>query len=123
MPIHLLGGPGGSEAPFSRAFFNTMLGDLIERIGKDRLYKLTLYLVDGSTLDVCKIEELSDQYMTVRAFQGEDQSCELTVNVIPYGTIYRLQLSPKEEEDNGRVGFHWAPSALKAQKTSKKSVR
>jgi hypothetical protein len=125
MPIYLLGGAGGNEPPFSRSFFNTTLGDIIERSGKDRSYKLTLYLVDGSTLDVCKIEELADQHMSVRAFQGEDDTCELSLNIIPYGTIYRLQLSPKEEEEgNGRVGFHWAPAKEKtAPKISRKTSR
>lgn len=117
MPIYLLGG-GGNEPPFSRTFFNTTLGDVIERYGKDRSYKLTLFLVDGTTLDVCEIGELAEQYMSVRAFHGEDDSCELAMNIIPYGTIYRLQLSPREEDENGRVGFHW--QTAKAAKPAKK---
>jgi hypothetical protein len=37
------------------------------------------------TLDVCKIEELSDQYLSVRAYQGQTDSCEVSVQLIPYG--------------------------------------
>jgi hypothetical protein len=118
MPIYLLGG-GGNEPPFNRTFFNTTLGDILERHGKDRTYKLTLFLVDGLTLEVCEIADLSDHYMSVRAFQSDDDRCETAVNVIPYGTIYRIQLSPKEE-DNGRMGFHWAAGQPKGARPGRK---
>jgi hypothetical protein len=108
MPIHLLGGGGGNEPPFNRAFFNTKLADMIARNG-EREHRLTLYLVDGSTLEVCEILELSDQYMSLKAFNPTEDTCELAVTVIPYGVIYRMELSPKEVGAE-RVGFHFKPA-------------
>jgi hypothetical protein len=122
MPIYMLGG-GQGEPPFNRSFFNTTLGDIIERSGKDRSYKLTMFLVDGTQHEVCQIEELYDQYMTVRAFNEADSACELTVNIIPYGLIYRLELSPKEDEPNGRMGFHWTSTAQKTPKPARKTSK
>lgn len=119
MPIYMLGG-GQGDPPFNRAFFNTTLGDIIERSGKERTYKLTMFLVDGTHHEVCQIEELFDQYMTVRAFSDDDSSCELKVNIIPYGLIYRLELSPKDDESNGRMGFHWTSGGQKTSKSLKK---
>jgi hypothetical protein len=64
------GGRGGSggwvawllrAAPFSRTFFNVTLGDMLEKDGKEKDHKLTLFLTDGTTLDVCSIDELADQ--------------------------------------------------------------
>ncbi len=109
MAVQLIGG-GGVDAPFNRTFFNVTLGDLVEPT-KEQAHKLTLYLVDGTTLDVCRIEEMSDTYLALRAYQGSTASCETSLHLIPYGTIYRLEIAQHATDpDNTRVGFSWAGS-------------
>lgn len=116
MAVQLIGG-GGGDAPFNRTFFNVTLGDLVQPT-KDRAQKLTLYLVDGATLDVCRIEELTDAYLVLRAYQGSAEICETSVHLIPYGSIYRLEISQHAGDDDAdRVGFSW--SSPKRPRTSK----
>ena len=115
MAVQLIGGAPG-DAPFNRTFFNVTLGEMVEQNGKEKPVKLTLFLSDGTTLDVCMIDELSDDYLAVRAYQGESDSCELGLQLIPYGLIYRIEISPKTEE-NSRVGFQWKPVARKGSTT------
>ena len=55
------------------------------------------------------IEQLSDAYLSARAYQGEGESCELSLQLIPYGLIYRIEIAPKNEGSD-RVGFHWKPA-------------
>src|SRR5258706_5158596 len=105
MVIQLIGSTSG-DIPFNRTFFNVTLGEMISQNGKEKPVKLTLFLSDGTTLDVCVIDELGDQYLSARAYQGESENCELSVQLIPYGLIYRIEIAPKTE-DNGRVGFHY----------------
>lgn len=112
MAIQLIGG-GGGDVPFNRTFFNVTLGEMIEQNGKEKPVKLTLYLSDGTTLDVCMIDELTDSYLAARAYQGQTDSCEVTVQLIPYGLIYRIEIAPKSEESS-RVGFHFKPVGRKA---------
>jgi hypothetical protein len=107
MAVQLIGGVSG-DVPFNRTFFNVTLGEMVEQSGKDKPVKLTLFLSDGTTLDVCMIEELSDGYLAVRAYQGESDTCELSLQLIPYGLIYRIEISPKSE-GSSRVGFEWKP--------------
>ena len=111
MTIQLIGS-NSSDVPFNRTFFNVTLGEMIDHNGKEKPVKLTLFLSDGSTLDVCVIDELSDQYLAVRAYQGQSDSCELGVQLIPYGLIYRIEIAPKSEESS-RVGFQWKPQGRK----------
>jgi hypothetical protein len=118
MAIQLIGGSSG-DIPFNRTFFNVALGEMIDQNGKEKPVKLTLFLSDGSTLDVCMIDELSEQYLAVRAYQGQSDSCELSVQLIPYGLIYRIEIAPKAEESS-RVGFQWKPSGRKGL-TSRRS--
>ncbi len=108
MSIQLIGS-SSSDVPFNRTFFNVTLGEMIEQNGKEKPVKLTLFLSDGSTLDVCMIDELSDQYLAVRAYQGQSDSCEINVQLIPYGLIYRIEIAPKSQESS-RVGFQWKPT-------------
>lgn len=111
MAITLIGGMG--DVPFNRTFFNVTLGELVDQNGKEKPVKLTLYLSDGTTLDVCMIEHLSDQYLSVRAYRGEGdgdgEGCDLATQLIPYGLIYRIEIAPKDVEST-RVGFQWKPS-------------
>src|SRR6185295_15984982 len=107
MAITLIGGPG--DVPFNRTFFNVTLGEKVDEGNKEKPVKLTLFLSDGTTLDVCNIEELSDQYLSVRAYQGASDSCEVSVQLIPYGLIYRIEIAPKAQESS-RVGFQWKSS-------------
>lgn len=103
----ILIGPGMPQGPvFDRAFFNTTLGSLVDRASGRETPRLTLYLSDGTTLDVCQIEEMTDQYVAVRATRSSDGSCSLVTSVIPYFLIYRIDISPKGETDE-RLGFHW----------------
>src|SRR6185295_9730997 len=118
MAIQLIGGSSG-DVPFNRTFFNVTLGELVDQNGKDKPVKLTLYLSDGTTLDVCMIDELSDAYLAARAYQGHSDSCEVSVQLIPYGLIYRIEIAPKGTEGD-RVGFQWKPVARKVA-TSKRS--
>jgi hypothetical protein len=113
MAIQLIGGTSG-DVPFNRTFFNVTLGEMVAQNGKEKPVKLTLFLSDGSTLDVCMIDQLSDQYLAVRAYQGQTDSCELSVQLIPYGLIYRIEIAPKSEESS-RVGFQWKPTGRKGQ--------
>jgi hypothetical protein len=107
MPVQLIGGSVG-DAPFNRTFFNVTLGDLVEP-AKGQAQKLTLYLVDGTTLDVCRIEEMTDTYLALRVYQGSTDTCETTLHLIPYATIYRLEISQHAPDRAGtRVGFSWS---------------
>jgi hypothetical protein len=103
MPIHLIGTTAG-DAPFNRVFFNTTLGEII---GNGESRKVTLFLVDGVTLDVVSVESLNDQYATVKAHNANKEPSETSLLLIPYGTIYRVEISgPENDED--RVGFHFS---------------
>jgi hypothetical protein len=115
MAVELIGGSSG-DVPFNRTFFNATLGELVDHNGKDKPVKLTLYLSDGTTLDVCVIDELSDSYLAVRAYQGQSDSCDVSVQLIPYGLIYRIEIAPKTDE-GGRVGFQWKAAGRKGSTT------
>ena len=115
MSIQLIGGTAG-DVPFNRTFFNVTLGDMVNQNGKEKAVKLTLYLSDGATLDVCSIDELTDAYVAARAYQANTDSCEMTVQLIPYGLIYRIEISPKVE-NNDRVGFHFKTIIRKSATT------
>jgi hypothetical protein len=106
MAVQLIGG-GAGDVPFNRTFFNVTLADLVEPI-KGQAQKLTLYLVDGTTMDVCRIEEMADSYLALRAYRGGTDACDTTLHLIPYGTIYRIEISQHVSEDDGsRLGFSW----------------
>ncbi|HVR84778.1 MAG TPA: hypothetical protein VMU54_10740 [Planctomycetota bacterium] len=106
MPVQLIGGSAG-DAPFNRTFFNVALADLVEPT-KDQAQKLTLYLVDGSTMDVCRIEEMADAYLALRAYRSGTEACDTTLHLIPYGTIYRIEISRHgTDDDASRLGFSW----------------
>src|SRR5688572_14199664 len=105
MGIFTIGG-GAGDPPFNRTFFNVTLGDVIERIGKKGENRLTLYLTDGSTLDVCGIDELTEQYVALRSYANGEDACSVSVQLIPYALIYRVEITPRGEDAN-RVGFHW----------------
>lgn len=112
MAIHLIGQRPGQGPTFDRSFFRSTFDTLVERLGKDQATRLTLFLLDGSTLQVCQIDELADEFMVVRGYTGDEERCEVAVNLIPYGLIYRIELAPKEGQD-GRVGFRWAQPPAK----------
>ena len=120
MAIYTLGGSGG-DAPFNRTFFNVTLGSVLERIGKATEQKLTLFLTDGTNLDVCQIDELTDAYVSLRGYARDGEGCELSVQLIPYVLIYRIELTPRIDDHN-RVGFHWSPPTKKGA-TSRRSAR
>ena len=119
MSIFSIGG-GAGEPPFNRTFFNVTLGDVIERVGKSRENRLTLFLTDGSTLDVCGIDELTEQYVALRNYANGEDACAVSVQLIPYALIYRVEITPRGA-DNNKVGFHWTPPARRA--TSRRSPR
>ena len=112
MAIQLIGGSNG-DIPFNRTFFNVTLGEMIDESGKAKPVRLTVFLSDGTTLDVCTIDELSDSYLALKAYQGDTQNCDASVHLIPYGLIYRIEVSPKDEESS-RVGFHFKPPLRKS---------
>ena len=104
MAVQLIGGSGG-DVPFNRTFFNVTLADLVEP-KKEQAQKLTLYLVDGTTLDVCRIEDMADTYLALRAYGPGTDACDTTLHLIPYGTIYRLEIS-EHASSADRMGFSW----------------
>jgi len=112
MGVYMVGS-GSAQSPFNRTFFNVTLGDILQRAPKNKSTRLLLFLADGTTLDVCAIDELADDYLAVRAYRAEEAACDLTINLIPYTLIYRIELAPKESESNNRMGFRWAPPAAR----------
>jgi hypothetical protein len=86
-----------------------------EREGK--AVKLTLYLSDGTTLDVCSIDELTDGYVAARAYQKGNDTCDVSVQLIPYGLIYRIEISPKVDNTD-RVGFHFKTVSRRSATTA-----
>jgi hypothetical protein len=118
MPIHFVGNPG--SVPFDRVFFSAVIGELVEKAGKDRPHRLTLFLSDGVTMDVCKIEEIEDQYLVLRCSRTGVETCDLGLEVVPYGLIYRISLAPQENTDE-RVGFRWTP--VEEKRVTKRRVR
>jgi hypothetical protein len=98
---------GGGDTPFGRTFFNVSLPEMMDQAGKEKDHRLTLYLGDGTQLEVCAIEELSDNYLVVRGYRAGGDACDLMLDLIPYGLIYRIEIAPKSEA-NARLGFHWA---------------
>lgn len=120
MSIYMIGEESRQGPPFARTFFETKLGEIIKQNGKSDGYKLTLFLTDGTTLDVCQIDEHSDQYMVVRAYQEENDACDMVAHLIPYGLIYKLQLTPKTAKEQ-QVGFRWVSSSERAARPPRKS--
>jgi hypothetical protein len=110
MGVYMVGS-GGAQAPFNRTFFNVTLGDILQRAPKEKNTKLLLFLADGSTLDVCAIDELADDYLALRAYRAEEAACDITINLVPYTLIYRIEIAPKEDENSTRLGFRWSPPA------------
>lgn len=109
MTVHLIG--GSTPVPFSRAFFNVTLGDILESNGREQ-HKLTLFLTDGTTLEVCQIEALEDDYIAVRAYQRDMSACDTALNLIPYSLIYRIEIAPRDAAA-ARMGFNWAKPTRK----------
>ena len=106
MAVQLIGGSAG-DVPFNRTFFNVALADLVEPT-KGQAQKLTLYLVDGTTMDVCRIEEMADHYLALRAYRAGTDACDTTLHLIPYGTIYRIEIAQHgADDDASRLGFSW----------------
>lgn len=120
MGIYMVGSGAGGEGAFNRSFFSAALGNVIENNLKDGKYKLTLSLADGSTINVCSIDEMGDQYMTLHTFTGDGDECSMSITFIPYNLIYRIELTPKGAEENERVGFRW--SKPQGETTTKKKT-
>jgi hypothetical protein len=110
--------------PFNRTFFNVTLGGILEREGKQRVSRLTLYLLDGSLLEVATLEDLSDLHMVVRAYPRDREGDPKTRHLIPYATIYRIEIAAHPDPEDRRLGFRWSPVLRKGQghrKTSGKT--
>lgn len=102
MAIPMIGEPGRST--FNRSFFNIRLDQLIKTAGgTEETIRITMFLSDGLRLGLCHIEELSDDYMVVRGHQDEP-GCDLSLHVIPYGLIYRLEIDPAGSHEP-KMGF------------------
>jgi len=110
MTLWMLGG-GNWQPPFNRTFFNVSLAELLDRGGKDRASRLTLYLVDGSQLDVRTIDSLSDQFLTVRAALRDEGESELGLHVLPYSSIYRIEVARATDGESRKLGFRWSSFA------------
>lgn len=114
MAVYTIGG-AIPNAPFNRTFFNVTLGDLLDPAGGEA--RLTLFLIDGATLEVCEIHGLYDQYVSVRAARAGNDACDLRLHLIPYNVIYRVEIAPREAAEDARVGFHWNPAGTDGKKT------
>ena len=121
MAIHMFGGGSSPQGPFNRTFFNVTLGDVLERASHEKGTKLLLFLGDGTTLDVCAIDEITEDYLCVRAYRDEEDTCDLSVNLIPYTLIYRIELAPKSLDTANRVGFRWTPPSRRSGTSVRKS--
>jgi len=119
MPVYMVGS-GGAQSPFNRTFFNVTLGDLLQRPGAKKPEAAPLPR-DGTTLDVCSIDDLADDYITARTYRANEETCDLSVNLIPYSLIYRIELTPKDAENSTRLGFHWTPTSRRATTIRKPS--
>ena len=60
---------------------------------------------------MCAIDELTDDYLSVRAYAAQEDACELSINLIPYTLIYRIMIGPKESQNSQRMGFRCSPPA------------
>ena len=118
MTIHFVGESASAAPPFDSLFFKSAFDQIVERAGKTAT-RMTLFLSDGTTFDVCQIEELADAYMIIRGYRGGTDACELAINVIPYGLIYRLELGPKGQ-DGTRVGFSHTPTTVRRRDATKR---
>ena len=122
MTLWMMGG-GGWQPPFNRTFFNVALGEILQRAGKDKGNRLTLYLVDGSQLDIRTIEELSDAFVVVRASLHHEEEAELQLHVLPYSSIYRLEVAGAPDGESRRLGFRWTPMTGRAREARKIHTR
>lgn len=113
MTIHFIGETSAAAPPFDSLFFKSAFEPIVERAGKGA-DKLTLFLSDGTTFDVCELVELGDAYMVVRGYHGDSDACDLALTILPYGLIYRLELGPKGTSST-RVGFRWTPTPAKGK--------
>ncbi len=123
MPIYLIGEGERSGPPFNREFFQEALNQIVPP-NPTGGYQLKLFLIDGSTLNVCHFSGFSNQLFSVSCFPDEHHecetqtlhtdgekpgccrhgSCDMTMEIVPYAAIYRLQLLPRHEP--GTIGFH-----------------
>jgi len=118
MSIHFIGESAAAAPPFDSLFFKSSFDQIVEKAGKTA-NRLTLFLSDGTSFDVCQMEELADAYMVVRGYREAGDTCDLAVNVIPYGLIYRLELGPKGGGTT-RVGFAWTPTTVRRKGETKR---
>lgn len=117
MGIITVGAVASGHAVFDRVFFSGTLPAMIEETGvQPGAYVLTLFLSDGQTVNVCAIEALHDTYMAIRVFRPDEEVCDTTLSLIPYGLIYRVDLAPKRADQDERVGFHWAAKKKRSSK-------
>ncbi len=118
MTLWMMGG-GGWQPPFNRTFFNASLAELLERAGRGTESRLTLYLVDGSQLDVRAIESLSDQFLTVRAAFRDEGESELSVHALPYSSVYRVEVARAADGDVRKLGFRRSSLAARSHTPGK----
>lgn len=123
MPIHLIGESAGHAPPFNRTFFSSTIGDIIGKNSQSVPQKLTLFLTDGVTLDLCNIEGMNDEYMIVRAFHGSGKSCGTEIDIIPFSLVYRVQLTPVGHEEAERAGFKWISSMKNDGQADEKNAK
>lgn len=118
MSIHFIGESAAAAPPFDSLFFKSSFDEIVDKAGKIA-NRLTLFLSDGTTFDVCRMEELADAYMVVHGYRGGTDACDLAVNVIPYGLIYRIELGPKGGGET-RMGFNWTPTTVRRKGETKR---
>lgn len=117
---------------FSRTFFNVVLDDILNEHAQQGSFRIVFVLMDGTSLEVCHIEELKDAFMIAamaqkgvachRRREGTDgESCMVDLEIIPYFLIQRIRLLAVESGE-GPIGFHLTPLQKKRQSEGKKPL-
>tara|TARA_Y100000588_G_C13841722_1_gene748103 strand:+ start:310 stop:696 length:387 start_codon:yes stop_codon:yes gene_type:complete len=98
--------PVPSGPPFGRSFFENVLPQAINSFCTQVVCEspiVELYTVDGGRLFVKAISGVSDTWVALHTKREEyDQDVQV---FIPYTAIFRVDVHPQEDNDQGGLGF------------------
>lgn len=92
---------------FDRLFFGTILPEHVRAevaANPGKVPIIELYLTSGAVLDLCHVVRLADAWLAVAHFCHEDADDDTGVAFIPYGTILRVSLTMRDEDER-QIGF------------------
>jgi hypothetical protein len=92
---------------FDRQFFSTILPEHVRAevaANSGKVPIIELYLNSGAVLDLCHVVRLSDAWLAVAHFCHDDTPEETGVAFLPYGTILRVALTMRDENER-QIGF------------------